>query len=79
MNRPLVLLCLLSLLAACGPSSPLPVLTPAQRAKYLDEIIERRPECTSFREQLKAGTQTRESLDAIFQSAIKAKCVEKEV
>lgn len=72
-------LCLLAI-AACdkSPIQPKPV-TAAEKAAFIAEMIEHRPECKPYREQLsKPGLDT-ETVDKLYREAVKTRCIEKDV
>ncbi len=59
-------------LAACTDPSSLPT---ADRAKFTKEIIDQRPECQTFVQQLAAASSAPDAVQGIYQAAKAAHCL----
>lgn len=78
--RPSLIALALLALAACGktPMPPKP-LTAQEKAAFLVEIVEHRPECNAYRDRLSRPDLDGPSVDAIYRDAVKSRCIEKDV
>ena len=51
----------------------------AAKAKYYLELVEKRAECETYRQQLTTPAASVAAVDEIYAGALKAKCVNKDI
>ncbi len=76
--RALTIACLLPLaLAACG--SPVPPISPNERAQTVAELIETDGSCAGFRARLSQPFTDRREIDAIYDEAKASGCIKRDI
>ncbi len=75
--RPCLVLCCL-VAAACAPQGQ-PPLDAAAKAKYYLELVEKRAECETYRQQLTTPAASVAAVDEIYAGALRARCVNKDI